>query len=642
MVEPSLDTAAPGNGRRGASAFAMRQTLEALAASENTPIVGTDAAGEITSWSAGAEALYGWTADEIVGESILLLTPTEFVDELRDVRGRLMHGETVQGWVTERLHKDGSRIPVSIDLAPVHDEVGAVVGTASVHRAIGEQLRAEAALRIADERYRTVVETLPALVYQVTLGEQNDTVYVSPRVADLYGIPFDEVQPARLRELLHPDDRERVLAEMARADSELAPLALEYRVVRPDGTVVWVEDRSVVIGGDPPRAQGYLLDISERKRLEEQLHQSQKMDAVGQLAGGIAHDFNNILTAIEGYTEFALQRAQDDPEQRDDLLEIQKAARRAATLTGQILAYSRRQVFRSRPLDLNEVIDETKKLVLRLIGEHIQVVSHLEVPLGNVMADPSQVTQVIVNLAVNARDAMPGGGQITIETANVELDRLTAHALDLAPGRYVALSVSDDGAGMDAETAKRVFEPFFTTKPVGSGSGLGLSTVYGIVRQSGGAVSVESEVEQGTTIRVHLPRTEEPSAAAGRIGGPEAPAVGSGTVLLVEDEPVIRRLVAEMLSRQGYQVLVAADASAAIELSESSPAIDLLVTDVVMPGLSGPELAARLGAEHVLFISGYPADVIAGNGSVPEDATILQKPFSAVELFAAVTETIGA
>jgi hypothetical protein len=280
--------------------------------------------------------------------------------------------------------------------------------------------------------------------------------------------------------------------------------------------------------------------------------------------------------------------------------------------------------------------------VLRLIGEHIQVVSHLEVPLGNVMADPSQVTQVIVNLAVNARDAMPGGGRITIETANVELDRFTAHALDLAPGRYVALSVADNGAGMDAETAKRVFEPFFTTKPVGSGSGLGLSTVYGIVRQSGGAVSVESEVGEGTTIRVHLPRTEEASAAAGRIEGPETPAVGSGTVLLVEDEPVIRRLVAEMLTRQGYNVLVAADASAAIELSESSPAIDLLVTDVVMPGLSGPELAARLGAERVLFISGYPADVIAGNGSVPEDATILQKPFSAVELFAAVTETIGA
>jgi two-component system, cell cycle sensor histidine kinase and response regulator CckA len=641
MVEPSLHSAAPGNGRRGASAFSMRQTLEALAASENTAIVGTDADARITSWGAGAEALYGWTADEIVGETVLLFTPPELIRDLMAVRRRLMNGETVQGWITERLHKDGSRVPVSIDLAPIHDESGTVVGTASVHRSIADQLRVEAALRVADERYRTMVDTLPALVYQVTLGEQNEMIYMSPRAAELYGIPFEELQPARVRELLHPDDRDRVLAEMAKADSELAPLALEYRVVRPDGSVVWLEDRSVVLEGDPPRAQGYILDISDRKRLEEQLHQSQKMDAVGQLAGGIAHDFNNILTAIEGYTEFALQRAGEDVELRDDLHEIRKAARRAATLTGQILAYSRRQVLRSRPLDLNEVIDETKKLVLRLIGEHIQVVSRLEVPLGSVMADPSQITQVIVNLAVNARDAMPGGGRLTVETTNVELDHEFAHRLDLAPGRYVTLAVTDTGIGMDAETAKRVFEPFFTTKPVGSGSGLGLSMVYGIVRQSGGAVFVDSEPGRGTIVRVYLPRSDEAVPAAGRVEGPEVPALGSGTVLLVEDEPVIRRLVAEMLSRQGYEVLTAPDASAALELAGSTE-VDLVVTDVVMPGLSGPELAVRLGAERVLFISGYPADAIADNGVLPADATILHKPFSAVELLAAVAETIGA
>jgi PAS domain S-box-containing protein len=619
----------------------MRQTLDALASSENTAIVGTDADAMVTSWSTGAEALYGWTADEIVGQSVLVFTPAPHVGHILDIRDRLARGELVQGWVTERLHKDGSLVPVSIDLVPIRDESGDIVGAASVHRPIAEQLRAEAALRVADERYRTLVETLPALVYQVTLGEQNEMIYMSPRAADLYGIPYEELQPARVRELLHPDDRDRVLAEMAKADASFAPLALEYRVVRPDGSIVWVEDRSVVLEGEPPRAQGYLLDISDRKRLEEQLHQSQKMDAVGQLAGGIAHDFNNILTAIEGYTEFALQRAEDDAELREDLHEIRKAARRAATLTGQILAYSRRQVFRSRPLDLNEVIDETKKLVLRLIGEHIQVTSRLEVPLGSVMADPSQVTQVIVNLAVNARDAMPGGGRLTIETMNVELDRELAHRLDLAPGRYVTLAVTDTGTGMDEETAKHVFEPFFTTKPVGAGSGLGLSTVYGIVHQSGGAVFVDSEQGRGTIVRIFLPRTDEELPLLGRVDAPETPAFGSGTVLLVEDEPVIRRLVAEMLTRQGYEVLTASDAATALELVEST-AFDLVVTDVVMPGMSGPELAAQLGAERVLFISGYPADAIADNGILPGDATILHKPFSAVELLTAVAETIGA
>ena len=496
-----------------------------------------------------------------------------------------------------------------------------------------------------EERYRLLVETLPVLVYQETLGEDGRAIYMSPRAAELYGLPLEEVQPRRVRELLHPDDRDRVLAEIARANDALEPLTLEYRIVRPDGSVIWVEDSSVVIDGadgEPPCAQGYVLDISERKRLEEQLLQSQKMDAVGQLAGGIAHDFNNILTAIEGYTEFALGHAGDNDDLRDDLLEIRKAARRASTLTGQILAFGRRQVFRSRALDLNEVIDETKKLVLRLIGEHIEVASHLEVPLGSAMADPSQITQVIVNLAVNARDAMPGGGSLTISTANVELDPATADALDLHPGAYVSLAVADNGTGMDEATAKRVFEPFFTTKPVGAGSGLGLSTVYGIARQSGGAVAVETELGRGTTVRVYLPRNGDEPSSTLRVEGFEEPRVGSGTVLLVEDEPVIRRLVAEMLRRQGYEVLVAGTPDEAIQLCAAPQAIDLLLTDVVMPGMNGPELASRLALERVLFISGYPADAIAGRGLLPADATILRKPFSAADLLGAVADSIAA
>ena len=399
-----------------------------------------------------------------------------------------------------------------VDLTSIRDESGAVIGVASVHRDVSEQRRVEDALRAAEERYRTLVETLPLATYLVSLEEESRTLYMSPRGAELYGIPVEDLDPARVRQLLHPDDRDRVVAEIARANVTRTPLTLEYRIIRPDGSIVWLEDRSVVVanGDGPPRSQGYVLDVSERKRLEEQLLQSQKMDAVGQLAGGIAHDFNNILTAIEGYTEFALDRVDGDDTLRDDLIEIRKAAARAATLTGQILAFARRQVVRARALDLNDVIDETKKLILRLIGEHVAVASRLEVPLGSVMADPGQITQVLVNLAVNARDAMPGGGRVTIETVERESSapwRLPSSVSSRATTS--SLSVADTGVGIDAATVKRVFEPFFTTKPVGEGSGLGLSTVYGIARQSGGGVSIASEPGHGTTVRVLLPRIDE-------------------------------------------------------------------------------------------------------------------------------------
>ncbi len=371
---PPFDDDAPAfsfeGGRDVVPEFA-RQTLDALAASAGTAIIGTDADGVITNWGAGAQALYGWTAAEIVGTSVFDRNDSGLAHEVEQVRETLHSGGAVRGWETERLRKDGTRATVQIDLELIRDESDAVIGVASIHRDVTE---------------------------------------------------------------------ERVLAEVQRVNEHLVPTTLEYRIVRPDGTVVWLEDTSVVLpseDAEPPRSQGYVFDISDRKRLEEQLLQSQKMDAVGQLAGGIAHDFNNILTAIEGYTEFALGRAAEDEALRDDLLEIRRAAARAATLTKQILAFGRRQVFHSRPLDLNDAIDETKKLILRLIGEHIEVVSHLEVPLGTVMADPSQITQVLVNLAVNARDAMPDGGRLTIETQNVVVDELEGVATGLDPGRML-------------------------------------------------------------------------------------------------------------------------------------------------------------------------------------------------------------
>lgn len=647
--QQSRDTApAPHTegGRGGVSEFAMRQTLEAIANSAGTAILGTDVDGVITSWGAGAEALYGWTAEEVIGTPIVLQAPPELRGDIEAVGATLRSGRSIHGWETERLRKDGTTALVRLDLTVIRDESGAVIGVASVHRDVSEQRRVETALRAAEERYRTLVETLPLATYLVSLEEESRTLYMSPRGAELYGIPVEDLDPARVRQLLHPDDRDRVVAEIARANVTRTPLTLEYRIIRPDGSIVWLEDRSVVVanGDGPPRSQGYVLDVSERKRLEEQLLQSQKMDAVGQLAGGIAHDFNNILTAIEGYTEFALDRADGDDRLRDDLIEIRKAAARAATLTGQILAFARRQVVRARALDLNDVIDETKKLILRLIGEHVAVASRLEVPLGSVMADPGQITQVLVNLAVNARDAMPGGGRVTIETTNATVGAVEAAELGLEPGEYVVLAVADTGVGIDAATVKRVFEPFFTTKPVGEGSGLGLSTVYGIARQSGGGVSIASEPGNGTTVRVYLPRIDGAAEPADEPESKVDAKRGRGTILLVEDEDVIRRLAGEMLERQGYTVLSAPDAVAALELAAEETTVDLLLTDVVMPVMNGPELARRLvmarPSLRVLFTSGYPADAIADGGLVDGEANLLCKPFSSSELVAAVRDVL--
>jgi len=625
-----------------------RQTLDALAASAGTAIIGTDIEGVITHWGAGAEALYGWTAGDVVGTSVFDRTASGLAHEVEQVRETLNAGGAVRRWETERLRKDGTRAIVQIDLELIYDDARNAIGVASIHRDVTEQRRIERALRSAESQYRTLVETLPAAIYLVTLEEESRVLYISPRAEELLGVPLDEATPSRVRELLHPDDRERVLAEVQRVNAELEPTTLEYRIVRPDGTIVWLEDTSVVLpgeGGEPSRSQGYVFDISDRKRLEEQLLQSQKMDAVGQLAGGIAHDFNNILTAISGYTEFALGRAGGDAALRDDLLEIRRAATRAATLTKQILAFGRRQVFQSRPLDLNDAIDETKKLILRVIGEHIEVVSHLEVPLGAVMADPSQITQVLVNLAVNARDAMPGGGRLTIETLNVAIDEPEAVATALEPGPYVLLRFTDDGAGMAQETVRRAFEPFFTTKGVGEGTGLGLSMVYGIAQQSGGRAAVESVLGEGTVVSMYLPRIDAAPTPIPRAERVAEPVASEGTVLLVEDEDVIRRLATKMLAQHGYTVLSAGDPLEALQLAAEVGEIDLLLTDVVMPSMNGPELARLLVAERpglrVLFTSGYPAGAFAGRGVLDDDEPLLQKPFTSSDLVAAVRDAIS-
>jgi nitrogen-specific signal transduction histidine kinase/ActR/RegA family two-component response regulator len=387
-------------------------------------------------------------------------------------------------------------------------------------------------------------------------------------------------------------------------------------------------------------------DVTERKQLEEQLRQSQKMEAVGQLAGGVAHDFNNLLTAITGYSELTLRWLPEDSAMRHNVLEIKKAGERAASLTRQLLAFSRRQVLQPVVLDINSLVTDVSKMLRRLVGEDIEFITLLRPEAGRINADPGQIEQVLMNLVVNARDAMPRGGKLIIETANVELDEAYADRhVAVNPGSYVMLAVSDTGTGMDEETRARIFEPFFTTKEEGKGTGLGLSTVYGIVKQSGGNVWVYSEVGRGTTFKIYLPRVAEDTQE-------QVPAVereellrGTETILLTEDEGLVRRLVREALETYGYTVLETTSGGEAISACEGYDGpIHLLVTDVIMPGMDGRELAnelTRLRPEmRVLFMSGYTDDAIVHHGVLDADMPFLQKPFSPDDLARKVREVL--
>jgi len=390
-------------------------------------------------------------------------------------------------------------------------------------------------------------------------------------------------------------------------------------------------------------------DVTERRILEEQIVLSQKMEAIGRLAGGVAHDFNNILTAIGGYTDLLIADLPPDDPRRSDVEEIYRATVCAAGLTQQLLAFSRRQVLQPRVINLNALIPDLEKMLRRLIGEDILFATVLHPRLGNIRADPGKLEQVIVNLAVNARDAMPDGGRLTIETRNVELDEsYAAEHPSVKPGRYVMLAVTDTGVGMDEDTKARVFEPFFTTKVRGKGTGLGLATVYGIVQQTGGHIWPYSEPGRGTAMRVYLPRVDEPADPIEQ-SGDVTPEVlrGSETILLVEDEAPVRSVTRQLLERNGYTVLEAADGPAALALvngATGEPHVDLLLTDVIMPGMSGRELANQLKARRpdlrVLFMSGYTDDAVVRHGMLEPGLAYLEKPFRPPALLRKVRDVL--
>lgn len=551
-------------------------------------------------------------------------------------------------------------------------EHGKLLRTWGIQRDITDRLKvedarkkAEAALRESEERYRVFVEQSsegifrtehePPVPVHLPVEKQMELSLASGYIAEcndamakMYGLnEAKDLVGKRLSELLIADDpvTREFMATFIQAGYRITDWESHERDAQGHTKIFRNTMMGIVQEGGLVRTWGIQRDVTSRMHLEEQLRNAQQLEAIGRLAGGVAHDFNNILSIIMGHGELLLGTGGVDERTRNGLEQIRRAADRAASLTQQLLAFSRKQVLQPKVLDLNEAVADVQKMLARVIGEDIELVATLHPSLASVKADPGQVEQVLMNLAVNARDAMPHGGKLSMETSNADVGRDEAVTLELAPGRYVVLRVEDTGHGMDAATLPHVFEPFFTTKPMGKGTGLGLATVYGIVKQSGGSIQVQSQPGRGTQFTIHLPAASELPRKPQEHVASERVAGGTETVLIVEDEPDLRELARIFLEGYGYKVLAASGAEQAIQMAEIFPAgIDLLLTDVIMPGMSGRQLAEKILAKRpttkIVYMTGYTDDMVVQHKVLEPGVKLLQKPFTKADLALKVRATL--
>ena len=755
-------------------AEAARAYLAFIVESSDDAIFGCTLDGLLTSWNRGAERIYGFSQDEVIGRHLSFLSPPDRAEDSKRIRIMLDSGARVEQYESVQLAKDGTRIDVSMTVSPIRNADGLLIGSSIIARDIRWRMKAEQALRQSQHDYSNLVNSIEGIVWRADPATFTFS-FVSTHAERMLGYSLDKwLEPDFRKSHIHPQDLKQAVTLSEKAVAEKKDHQLQYRMIHSDGRIVWVHDYVTVIveddravelrgitvdvterkkaeealrkseeehrlffelnlagnyistpdgelincnmsfarmfgfdsveeaiergvaslypsprgrrafvelvkkrrrleyfeeelvrkdgstvhvienvigsfdeGGELVEIRGYVVDDTERKKVEQQLRESQRLEAIGRLAGGVAHDFNNLMTIILGYSQLMLRRTPKADPNYNEALEIRKAGERAAALTGQLLAFSRRQILQPRVFNLNETIADLDKMLRRIIGEDIDLAIIADPKTGLVKADPGQIEQVIVNLSVNSRDAMPAGGRLTIETANVYLDEnYSAAHIGAKPGHYVMLAVSDNGSGMNEEIQSHIFEPFFTTKPPGKGTGLGLSTVYGIVKQSGGNIWVYSEPGRGTAFKLYLPRVDEapgPNAAADT---DENEYRGTETVLLVEDEFGVRQLAARSLRDAGFTVVEASSGDEALRLMAEprGPRIQMLVTDVVMPGLGGKELADRikqmLPGIKTLFVTGYTDNAVVHHGHLNPGIEILQKPFTPIDLTRKVREVL--
>jgi len=627
--------------------------LDAL--DEGIVVMGAD--GMIVNCNRSAERILGLSADQMAGRTThdprwqaIHEDGSPFPGETHPVSVSLRTGQPVHNVVMGVRKPSGELTWISINSQPLFQPGQSGPSVVASFTDITELKRVEATLRESESRFRLLFESnpLPMWVYD---RQTLRFLAVNDAAIRHYGYSREEFERMTLVDIRPPAEVPRLLERSRDISFRRGALNQgEWKHRIKDGRDIDVEifADELTFGG---RAAMLVVahDVTERKKLEAQLFQSQKMEAVGRLAGGVAHDFNNLLSVVGGYADLLLKEIDAHDPRRRRLELIRKAIESGAALTRQLLMFSRRQTVEMRAVDLNAVVSGMEPMIARLIGEEHELITHVEPGSSIVKADRGQMEQVVMNLAVNARDAMPKGGKLIIETKQMILDEAFARThLTAAPGPYVKLSVSDTGCGMDAETRSRIFEPFFTTKAEGQGTGLGLATVYGIVKRSGGYIGVYSEVGQGTTFNIYFPLAEpvEAGVQPEEVVAEQALAAGSGTVLLVEDGDSLRTMMRELLEGSGYLVLEADSPNAALEVVGShDDAIDLLLTDVVMPGMRGPELAERLRELRpglkVLFMSGYTDEALAAQGLLQKDARFVQKPFSGTTLLTEVQAAMG-